>query len=206
MDNNEYDNVDITETEQGVIDEFLSIHPDADYDLVADAVHEGIQVYMCKSPEVPLKSFLWMRIRTKLYRRKGVKTMTEDMKQSIIQDYESGLSAKDISEKYGINRNTLSSNLHNWKKSGLIGNPEKDKKVMVNLDNDCGVETNPSDMFGMTNLSRQLVSSFEGFFRLLKDAELVSCYVTNTESYNYEGTYILKNGEEVTIKITKGKV
>ena len=46
--------------------------------------------------------------------------MTQELKESIITDYESGLSANEIAEKYKINPITTKNNISNWREKGLI--------------------------------------------------------------------------------------
>lgn len=46
--------------------------------------------------------------------------MTQELKEQIIADYESGLSANEIAEKYKINPITTKNNIWNWEKKGLI--------------------------------------------------------------------------------------
>lgn len=46
--------------------------------------------------------------------------MTQELKESIITDYESGLSANEIAKKYKINPTTTQNNISNWREKGLI--------------------------------------------------------------------------------------
>lgn len=46
--------------------------------------------------------------------------MTQELKEQIIADYESGLSANEIAEKYKINPTTTKNNIWNWREKGLI--------------------------------------------------------------------------------------
>lgn len=41
--------------------------------------------------------------------------MTQELKDQIIADYESGLSANEIADKYKINPTTTKNNIWNWK-------------------------------------------------------------------------------------------
>lgn len=56
--------------------------------------------------------------------------MTQELKESITTDYESGLSANEIAKKYKINPTTTRNNISNWREKGLIkrlsqGQPKK---------------------------------------------------------------------------------
>lgn len=45
--------------------------------------------------------------------------MTQELKESIITDYESGLSANEIAKKYKINPTTTQNNISNWREKRL---------------------------------------------------------------------------------------
>lgn len=46
--------------------------------------------------------------------------MTKELKASIIRDYETGMTPKEIAERYGLHPHTTHSNLVNWAKAGLV--------------------------------------------------------------------------------------
>ena len=60
--------------------------------------------------------------------------MTQELKESIITDYESGLSANEIAEKYKINPITTKNNISNWREKGLkkpIPAPIQKPKIII---------------------------------------------------------------------------
>ena len=46
--------------------------------------------------------------------------ITEELKASIIRDYETGMTAKEIAERYGLHPHTTHNNIMNWAKKGLL--------------------------------------------------------------------------------------
>lgn len=99
-------------------------HPDADSQTAYFAVQEAADLYerSSKLRKVKFRSFVHWKIVNDLYmnRRLQKKMITEELKASIIRDYETGMTAKDIAERYGLHPHTTHNNIVNWAKKGLL--------------------------------------------------------------------------------------
>lgn len=140
---------------QQLAKKFCDKHPEADKQTVYFAASEAAEMYdfsdslKCK----PFKNFVHFRIKNALY-MKGRKEdkevqirMTPELKQSIIKDYNSGITPKEIADRYQLNYSTTINNITNWKKAGLI---EDIKREPVPAE----TETSPSQEIVNNNISQ----------------------------------------------------
>lgn len=99
-------------------------HPDADRQAAYFAAQDAAELYerSSKLRKVKFRSFVHWKIVNDLYknRRLQKKMMTEELKASIIRDYETGMTAKEIAERYGLHPHTIHNNIMNWAAKGLL--------------------------------------------------------------------------------------
>lgn len=104
--------------------------------------------------------------------------MTQELKESIITDYESGLSANEIAEKYKINPITTKNNIWNWEKKGLIKSvPTAEPKKPVENHEPIPAPVGNIDMSAIAGLEklRRLVRVFD-------DAKIDGVFADNVEN------------------------
>lgn len=104
--------------------------------------------------------------------------MTQELKELIITDYESGLSANEIAEKYKINPATTKNNIWNWKGKGLIKSvPEAEPKKPVENHEPILAPVGNIDMSAISRLEK-----LQRFVRVFDDAKIDSVFADNVEN------------------------
>lgn len=104
--------------------------------------------------------------------------MTQELKESIITDYESGLSANEIAEKYKINPITTKNNIWNWEKKGLIKSvPTAEPKKPVENHEPIPAPVGNIDMSAIARLEK-----LQRFVRVFGDAKIDGVFADNIEN------------------------
>lgn len=111
---------------------FAKKNPDADRELIYLAASEAAERYE-RSEKLrtgfPFRTWCHLRMRTAVYiaERKESENMTDELKAAIIADYEAGMKAREIAEKYALDCHCLRNNIGRWKKSGVIRSSPEEK-------------------------------------------------------------------------------
>ena len=107
----------------GIAKSYCNAHPDADRNIVFASASDAAFEYDVSDrlKRYKFKTFISVKIRTALYTQKGQQKMiTPEERKAMIAAYESGMTSGQIAIKFNRNASTVSSNLINWKKQGLI--------------------------------------------------------------------------------------
>lgn len=133
-----YRTTDYAAVAYGIAKSYCKAHPDADRNIVFASASDAAFEYDISDrlKMYKFRNFVNVKIRNALYmRRKEEKEMiTPEEKAAMIEAYESGMTSGQIAIKFSKNASTVSSNLTNWKKQGLIADkevPEEDKKAAI---------------------------------------------------------------------------
>lgn len=117
--------------------DYCKAHPDADKNTVYYAASEAAAMYDL-SPELrkrKFKNFVYFRIHTAVYikNRKDNETMaiSSEVKETMIKDYQSGMTVKEIAERYQLNPKITYNNFLRWSKKGLLTLRTPQKPVHV---------------------------------------------------------------------------
>lgn len=116
---------------------FARKNPDADRELIYLAASEAAERYERSErlrTSFSFRTWCYLQMKTAVYiaGRKESEKMTPELKAAIITDYEAGMKAREIAEKYELDCRCLRNNIGRWKKSGAIrtGEPaEADEKT-----------------------------------------------------------------------------
>lgn len=104
--------------------------------------------------------------------------MTQELKESIITDYESGLSANEIAKKYKINPTTTQNNISNWREKGLIKSvPAAEPKKPVENHEHIPAPVGNIDMSAIARLEKM-----QRFVRVFGDAKIDGVFADNAEN------------------------
>ena len=104
--------------------------------------------------------------------------MTQELKESIITDYESGLSANEIAKKYKINPTTTQNNISNWREKGLIKSvPVAEPKKSAENHEHIPAPVGNIDMSAIASLEK-----LQGFVRVFGDAKIDGIFADNAEN------------------------
>lgn len=104
--------------------------------------------------------------------------MTQELKESIITDYESGLSANEIAKKYKINPTTTQNNISNWREKGLIKSvPVAEPKKPVENHEHIPAPVGNIDVSAIASLEK-----LQRFVRVFGDAKIDGIYADNAEN------------------------
>lgn len=104
--------------------------------------------------------------------------MTQELKESIITDYESGLSANEIAKKYKINPTTTQTNISNWREKGLIKSvPTAEPKKPVENHEHIHAPVDNIDMSAIARLEK-----LQRFVRVFGDAKIDGVFADNVEN------------------------
>ena len=152
---------------------YCKTHPEADKNTVYYAASEAAEMYelSLKLRLKPFKNFVYFRIHTAVYikNRKENETMaiTPELKASMIKDYESGMTVKEIAERYQLNPKITYNNFQRWSQKGLVElrtpkKPEHIKREPVPAE----AETSPSQEIVNNNISQnyQFVKLFKPLY------------------------------------------
>lgn len=116
----------------GIAKSYCNAHPDADRNIVFASASDAAFEYNISDrlKMYKFRNFVNVKIRNAVYKhRKEEKEMiTPEEKAAMIEAYESGMTSGQIAIKFNKNASTVSSNLTNWKKQGLIN--EKTETVL----------------------------------------------------------------------------
>jgi transposase-like protein len=118
-----YRTTDYAAVAYGIAKIYCKAHPDADRNIVFASASDAAFEYDVsdKLKRYKFKTFISVKIRTALYTAERTEKMiTPEERKAMIAAYESGLTSGQIAIKFGRNASTVSSNLTNWKKQGLI--------------------------------------------------------------------------------------
>lgn len=104
--------------------------------------------------------------------------MTQELKESIITDYESGLSANEIAKKYKINPTTTQNNISNWREKGLIKSvPTAEPKKPIENHEHIPAPVDNIDMSAIARLEK-----LQRFVRVFGDAKIDGAFADNIEN------------------------
>lgn len=104
--------------------------------------------------------------------------MTQELKESIITDYESGLSANEIAKKYKINPTTTQNNISNWREKGLIKSvPVAEPKKPVENHEHIPAPVGNIDVSAIASLEK-----LQRFVRVFGDAKIDGIFADNAEN------------------------
>lgn len=104
--------------------------------------------------------------------------MTQELKESIITDYESGLSANEIAKKYKINPTTTQNNISNWREKGLIKSvPTAEPKKPIENHEHIPAPVDNIDMSAIARLEK-----LQRFVRVFGDAKIDGVFADNIEN------------------------
>ena len=119
-----YRTTDYAAVAYGIAKSYCKAHPDADRNIVFASASDAAFEYDIsdKLKMYKFRNFVNVKIRNAVYKhRKEEKEMiTPEEKAAMIEAYESGMTSGQIAIKFNKNASTVSSNLTNWKKQGLI--------------------------------------------------------------------------------------
>lgn len=119
-----YRPTDYASVAYGIAKSYCKAHPDADRNIVFASASDAAFEYDIndKLKMYKFRNFVNVKIRNAVYKhRKEEKEMiTPEEKAAMIEAYESGMTSGQIAIKFKKNASTVSSNLTNWKKQGLI--------------------------------------------------------------------------------------
>ena len=105
---------------------YCKTHPEADKNTVYYAASEAAEMYEFsrKLRYKPFKNFVYFRIHTAVYikNRKEDETMaiTPEIKETMIKDYQSGMTVKEIADRYQLNPKITYNNFLRWSQKGLV--------------------------------------------------------------------------------------
>lgn len=105
---------------------YCKTHPEADKNTVYYAASEAAEMYEFsrKLRYKPFKNFVYFRIHTAVYikNRKEDVTMaiTPEIKETMIKDYQSGMTVKEIADRYQLNPKITYNNFLRWSQKGLV--------------------------------------------------------------------------------------
>lgn len=105
--------------------------------------------------------------------------MTQELKEQIIADYESGLSTDEIAEKYKINPATTKNNIWNWEKKGLI------KSVVPVAELEKPTENHEPIPASVGNIDMSAIARLEKLQHLVRvfgNAKIDGVFADNTEN------------------------
>lgn len=104
--------------------------------------------------------------------------MTQELKEQIIADYESGLSANEIAKKHKINPTTTQNNISNWREKGLIKSvPVAEPKKSVENNEHIPAHVGNIDMSAIASLEK-----LQRFVRVFGDAKIDGVFADNIEN------------------------
>lgn len=104
--------------------------------------------------------------------------MTQELKESIITDYESGLSANEIAKKYKINPTTTQNNISNWREKGLIKSvPTAEPKKPIENHEPIPAPVDNIDMSAIARLEK-----LQRLVRVFGDAKIDGVFADNVEN------------------------
>lgn len=104
--------------------------------------------------------------------------MTQELKEQIIADYESGLSINEIADKYKINPITTKNNIWNWEKKGLIKSvPVAEPKKQVENHEPTPAPVDNIDMSAIARLEK-----LQRLVRVFGDAKIDGVFADNAEN------------------------
>lgn len=119
-----YKTTDYAAVAYGIAKSYCKAHPDADRNIVFASASDAAFEYDINDrlKMYKFRNFVNVKIRNAVYKhRKEEKEMiTPEEKAAMIEAYESGMTSGQIAIKFNKNASTVSSNLINWKKQGLI--------------------------------------------------------------------------------------
>lgn len=101
-------------------------HPEADEETVFWAAQEAAHHYELSDRLrcYKFKNIVHLYIRQALYKQKRKNKEEEildaELKNAIIKDYQTGMTTREIAERYGLNPQTTLNNITNWAKKGLL--------------------------------------------------------------------------------------
>lgn len=104
---------------------FCRKFPEAERERVYMAASEAAEMYE-RSGRLRMKwkfkNFCYLRIKTEIYiiRRKQEMKMDNELKAAIIRDYQTGMTAKEIAERYQLDARVTYNNLSRWAEKGLL--------------------------------------------------------------------------------------
>ena len=120
----DYITTDYAAVAYGIAKSYCKAHPDADRNIVFASASDAAFEYDISDrlKMYKFRNFVNVKIRNAVYKhRKEEKEMiTPEEKAAMIEAYESGMTSGQIAIKFSKNASTVSSNLINWKKQGLI--------------------------------------------------------------------------------------
>lgn len=100
---------------------FCRSHKEADKETAHIAAQEAAEMYE-RSERLrrnwKFEKFCYLRIQTKIYQRR--QSMDNELKNAIIRDYQAGMTAKEIAERYQLNPKVTRNNLARWAGKGLL--------------------------------------------------------------------------------------
>ena len=120
-----FDFPDFYKQASGYAKSYCKNHPEADRETVYIAASEAATHYEWseKLRHYKLKNIVYLYIRNALYklkRKNKENNMDKELKQAIIRDYQSGMTAGEIAERYGLHPTTTHNNITNWAAKGLL--------------------------------------------------------------------------------------
>lgn len=100
---------------------FCRSHKEADKETAHIAAQEAAEMYE-RSERLrhnwKFEKFCYLRIQTKIYQRR--QSMDNELKNALIRDYQAGMTAKEIAERYQLNPKVTRNNLARWAGKGLL--------------------------------------------------------------------------------------
>ncbi len=121
--------------------------------------------------------------------------MTQELKEQIITDYESGLSANEIAEKYKINLTTTRNNISNWREKGLIKSvPEAEPKKPVENHEPIPAPVDNIDMSAIARLEK-----LQRLVRVFGNAKIDGVFADNAE--NVCDVRLVLNGKRYIVQM-----
>ena len=179
--------------------DFLKKHPEADSQTAYFAAQEAAELYerSTRLRKMKFKGVVHWKIVNDLY-MKGRERMDIELREAIIAEYQDGKTPKEIAEQFDLNESTVRSNIHNWKKKGLLSDENEDTEADSEISFSKIEKIKP--LISFVDAASIFTDCFSEW--LGEEIELVECRASNRDN---SATLILEdiNGQSYALQFKK---
>ena len=179
--------------------DFLKKHPEADSQTAYFAAQEAAELYerSTRLRKMKFKGVVHWKIVNDLY-MKGRERMDIELREAIIAEYQDGKTPKEIAEQFSLNESTVRSNIHNWKKKGLLSDENEDTEADSEISFSKMEKIKP--LISFVDAASIFTDCFSEW--LGEEIELVECRASNRDN---SATLILEdiNGQSHALQFKK---
>lgn len=179
--------------------DFLKKHPEADSQTAYFAAQEAAELYerSTRLRKMKFKGVVHWKIVNDLY-MKGRERMDIELREAIIAEYQDGKTPKEIAEQFDLNESTVRSNIHNWKKKGLLSDENEDTEADSEISFSKIKKIKP--LISFVDAASIFTDCFSEW--LGEEIELVECRASNRDN---SATLILEdiNGQSYALQFKK---